>query len=759
MKTRNIFLGFVLLMNFCLGAGARYLIITHDNFYNAIKPLAEWKQRKGIPTKIVKLSDIGASPSNISVIKNYIVNAYNTWNPRPEYVLLVGSGSYIAAENSSYDDYYGNVSGDYKMELAVGRFPVTSVTQCSVLVRKTLGYERSPYMTDTLWFRKGTTIVREGGDEDDTVYWNDARYTHNLWRQVPYLRIDSLSSARGSNSNSVTSAINDGRAYVLYRGTATVNWYQPFQNINPSNLTNGYKLPVIVSATCATMSLFYDDYLGNRFMNAGTTTNPRGSVAFLGTTVSATGTGLARLRGAVVQQFFKAVFVERIYRLGDAFKRAKFVLDSLALPGYNQTRYREWNLFGDPELNLWTTKPQRLTVICDTNVTTVPQNYTITVRNSVNSLPIANALVCVMMDTLIYQYGYTNAQGQITFFINPPHPDSMYITVTAPNYIPYEKDIYVRYGQLTHDVGVSEILEPQGTIHTQMSVIPKVRIKNYGSARDTISVTLKIGNLYQQTINNIVLGSNETLTISFPGWTPVYGYYSVVAYTNLASDQYRGNDTAVAGVLVNRAVDIGIDSIISPQTSHYNNSPVNPTILVKNYGMLNQTNFVVTCSIIHQSGNLVYSSIKTVPSLLAFDTVRVVFDTWRPNITGACTVKFRTTLVGDENPQNDRALRITGIMAGVSDELTNKPEKLELRLRSKVLSKNCVALEFYLPQNTYLDLAVYDACGSLVKELTRGNFSQGRHVITWSNEVPGGIYFCTLTTKLGKRTQKIILSH
>ncbi|MCK4674154.1 hypothetical protein KAT67_09265, partial [candidate division WOR-3 bacterium] len=38
--------------------GAKYLIITHDNYYDALISLAEWKTQKGLKAKIVKLSEI-----------------------------------------------------------------------------------------------------------------------------------------------------------------------------------------------------------------------------------------------------------------------------------------------------------------------------------------------------------------------------------------------------------------------------------------------------------------------------------------------------------------------------------------------------------------------------------------------------------------------------------------------------------------------------------------------------------------------------
>jgi hypothetical protein len=84
-------------------AGARYLIITHDNFYNAIQPLAQWKHRKGMRTKVVKLSQIGSSTSQI---KNYIESAYDTWQIPPEFLLLVGAPNYLPWGSSYSDNYY-----------------------------------------------------------------------------------------------------------------------------------------------------------------------------------------------------------------------------------------------------------------------------------------------------------------------------------------------------------------------------------------------------------------------------------------------------------------------------------------------------------------------------------------------------------------------------------------------------------------------------------------------------------------------------
>ncbi|MCX7785536.1 MAG: C25 family cysteine peptidase [candidate division WOR-3 bacterium] len=642
--------------------GAKYLIITHDNFYNAILPLAQWKHKKGVPTKVVTLSEIGATPTAISTIKNYIVNAYNTWNPRPEYVLLVGAPNFIYSENNAYDDYYGNMTGDYLMELPVGRFSCTNVSECSLMVTKTLGYERSPYLTDSLWFRKGTTIVREDNDggTSDSIYWADVRYCAGLMSNAGYIQIDSFSKNRGHSYIDVESAINDGRTYVLFRGQSVGStWWSPF-GVTPSSLVNGFKLPVIISATCYTMSLSGSLYLGERFMRAGSVTNPKGAVGFLGTTQS--GSGIAQCRSAVAKGFFRSIFNDKIYKLGDAFKRAKFIADSIYPTNWTTVRYREWNLLGDPELNLWTNKPRQLTVLHDTIIYTGLQTYTVTVK--IGTTFLNDALVCLMMnDSVIYQYGYTNSSGTVSFSIDPPTPGTMSVTVTAVNCIPYEKNVTVQLGGNVHDVGILAILEPTGTIGSGTSVYPKVLIKNYGTYTDTFPVTFKIGSVYTQTINQVVLGPGDTVTKQFPVWNATLGTYATKAYTALNNDQWRANDTAFGSFSVVPPIDVGVESIISPLPLHYVliGSSLIPQAKIKNYGAGNASNFFVICSIVNSNGYLRHTNTQTISLAGGRDTT-INFSSWIPTASELCTVKIRTFLGGDVNSNNDRKTGITNII-------------------------------------------------------------------------------------------------
>ncbi|MBM3323884.1 hypothetical protein FJY69_10460, partial [candidate division WOR-3 bacterium] len=119
--------------------GAKYLIIAHDSYVGPVQPLANWKTRKGALAKVVPVSEIGA---NSAAIQTYIRNAYSTWPVRPEFVLLAGQPSQIPAFANLHDCYYGNMTGDFKMEISVGRLPATTARECSTMVSKILAYER-----------------------------------------------------------------------------------------------------------------------------------------------------------------------------------------------------------------------------------------------------------------------------------------------------------------------------------------------------------------------------------------------------------------------------------------------------------------------------------------------------------------------------------------------------------------------------------------------------------------------------------------
>lgn len=416
--------------------GGRYLVVTPDAFVDACRPLAEWKTKKGMLVRIAPLSECGSSSA---AIQAFIRNAHATWPVVPEFVLIMGGPDQVPGYSYSTDDGYGDLSGNYLLELPIGRLPAVNARECSTMVNKVLHYERLTGTADTMWLRKGCTVVREDSDPpDDSIYWANSRRLHDYWRSTGYAGIDSMSLLRGNTSADVFAAMNDGRTFVTYRGQGVGAWWNPFNSINIEGLSNRGMLPVVIGGTCSTMDLEPGGggWYGDRFVRAGTPDNPVGGACYFGTTGSMSGG--AHYRSAGYVGFIDALYAEKQQHLGVAALRGKFRVDSLY---HNQARYQEWNLFGDPELGVWSAPPVRPTVDYDSVLVLVPQSCTVTVR--AGSGGFAGALVCLSMDSTVYEYGYTDGNGRVVLDIVPGHLGTMDLVVTGRNLRPFEGAISV----------------------------------------------------------------------------------------------------------------------------------------------------------------------------------------------------------------------------------------------------------------------------------------------------------------------------
>lgn len=394
--------------------------------------------------KVVKLSETG---SDSTQIRDYVINAYNTWSIRPEYLLFVGNKYQIPFPRyihpysivSFSDNYYADVTGDFHNELYHGRLWVSDTMEAQTVVAKILGYERNPYLTDSLWFRKGVTIVNEyeqGQPPSDSLYWEDARYAIQFMLNTGYTHIDSFSYNLGNDSADVIDAINDGRTYILYRGIGFVDWLWPFQGIYPAQMTNGFKMPVVLSATCATI-----EGIGHDWLTAGTPSQPKGVVGFFGTTTSLF--AAAEMRSALCRGTTASIFGDTTSNLGKAAEAGRL---EYYVQFQDLVDYHSWTLLGDPEMTLWTNSPQELMVGHNMYFTTGICTVTAYVLH--NSAPVPGARVCVMAkyDSSFYHYGYTNGVGSIQFVDTLHIPgDSVYFTVTGRNLKTYHNACPVFY--------------------------------------------------------------------------------------------------------------------------------------------------------------------------------------------------------------------------------------------------------------------------------------------------------------------------
>jgi hypothetical protein len=293
-------------------SGCDYLILTHSSFYNAadqnnpLVRLKDWKQRKGLRTKIVAVDTLtgGNTADNI---KTYLKNAYTGWQIVPSYVLLVGDSEFIPTNyqtahpdhsnklNGS-DLYYSTVDGtDYYPDFFLGRLSVDTLAQTETVVNKIINYERNApvnanYYTDTSLVQlfedvdnnpgdgvntvdgreNATFRIIEFAEEINTLLTDNNYNTERIYDQSGNfaqgpLRYEdntalpnNLTIAGGFPWNGttadITNALNGGNFLVAYdgHGSAT-SWGQPnFQNANITALTNGNMTPVVFSLACMT---------------------------------------------------------------------------------------------------------------------------------------------------------------------------------------------------------------------------------------------------------------------------------------------------------------------------------------------------------------------------------------------------------------------------------------------------------------------------------------------------------------------------
>lgn len=481
--------------------GARYLIITHDNFYDAVLPLAEWKYLKGMKSEVTKLSDIGSSALQI---RNYILDAYNNWTIRPEYLLLVGAPNYIPLPTVSgtySDNYYTNMQGGIHNEILSGRLTVHNTTEALTVVNKILAYERHPFREDTLWFKKACLMVRQDYDPpDDSIYWSDLHFAADLMVNNGFVKIDSFSDIYGNNVNDLLDAAYEGRAFFMYRGSAINNWWSPF-NVNPDATQNGTKLPIVMSITCCCMGTGSTPATAERWLLTGTPTLSRGGAGYFATT-TVIGGG-AHLRSAVAKGFFKSLFSDGAETFGEACEGGRYNVYDLYPGSGGLYEYLGFTTLGDPEMRIWTDTPCSLAVSHPDFVTFGYAHVTVSVTDAVNGTPIQNGLVCLSgkLDSTIYALDTTDSNGHVAFDIAPQViDDTVFITVTGKNLQPYESSMRV-------------IHTASYVIYLDSYINDSINGNNDGKINPTeeIELPLSVLNLGQSTAVNItgILRSND----------------------------------------------------------------------------------------------------------------------------------------------------------------------------------------------------------------------------------------------------------
>lgn len=286
----------------------------------------------------------------------------------PDDFLLCYESDNSISEINSYvaDDYYGlladgkgrNIFSD-KVDIGIGRFPVTSVNDAKVMVDKTISYMRGENAGD--WQNK---VLILGDDGDNNIHMEQAdSLSRRMSGLYPALNIKKIYwdaynmevSASGNSYPSVRAEIlrqlEEGALLVNYtgHGSADVISHELVLDKGDFSKFSSPRLPLWVTASCDITP--FDASFESIGMNA--LLNPSGGALAMFTTART----VYSSENQKVNILFDEFVLDRQNRLGDAVRLAKArLVTPPAPPSHWPTDYSvnkiHYVLLGDPALRL-----------------------------------------------------------------------------------------------------------------------------------------------------------------------------------------------------------------------------------------------------------------------------------------------------------------------------------------------------------------------------------------------------------------------
>ncbi len=283
-----------------LNQTAEYLVISHPSFISGIQPLVNARQAQGLTVNVVDVFDIYSQYSHgildPNAIRDYISHAARKLGTKS--VLLVGGDSYdyrnyvgggslsfipslyvstgSTAKSVPVDPLFGDVDRDNIPDVAVGRFPVRTSSELSLLLNKTFAYGSKTY---------GQTAVFTSDKADGLISFK--AITNAMAESLPggwsVEKIHLDDTAVGPARTSLLNAMNRGTSVVTFTGHSGPS-YWTFNNLftttHAASLTNAGRPFVAVQWGC--WNTYFVDPLNNYLVQSLLFSGDRGAAAVLG---------------------------------------------------------------------------------------------------------------------------------------------------------------------------------------------------------------------------------------------------------------------------------------------------------------------------------------------------------------------------------------------------------------------------------------------------------------------------------------------
>jgi len=416
-----------------------HVIICNASFAPGFQALADWREQNGMSSRVVILEDIvanGTGNDTQEKVRNFIIDAYTDWNTN--YVLLGGDDECIPHRGLFWtvrtsqgpindldipaDIYYAGLDGtwndkqdtpssakrwgeaeeaDLYAEIAVGRAAVSGTEEVSVFVDKVIGYENR---TDSRYQDRVVAIAALLSDSVDGMEISERVLenvpdTYRLVRNYQTLETSSIPEIKESlygganlgmfvghgNSNNIMTYLdtseNGANVYMDYHAMTSID--------------NAPKYNIFYSQACYNGA--FDNLQsggepnpdGDAISERMVTQDDGGSVAFIGNSRYGfhDGTETHGSSARFNYQFYEALFIDNMTRVGDAFNKSKLDLAHMAEDVEGQYRwvYYNLNLLGDPAMDFQRYVPEPHDVVVESveSPELMPTGETAVVRGTV----------------------------------------------------------------------------------------------------------------------------------------------------------------------------------------------------------------------------------------------------------------------------------------------------------------------------------------------------------------------------------------
>ncbi len=348
---------------------ADYIVIAPLNLVAALQPLMAWRAQQGLrvlvttPNEIYDEFAFGAeTPEALRAFLDYALTHWQT--PAPRFVLLVGKATYdyrdyLNAPNKNLvptylvetphlgqaasDNWFVATDADDLPRMAIGRIPAKTAEQVTQVVNKTLAYEAA---TSAAWQQRAVLVT----DDKDASFADSAKMLTG--KLPPTWQTQAINLAdHGGDVNAtrpeIVQAWNAGAGLFFYIGHGSIDTWAAgplFSGENVSALTNGDRLPILITPTCLDGYFYHpqkDSLTEDALFKRG-----GGIVAAL----APTGLSLSDAQDTLMVSLLTELFERGAPTLGEAMQRAKQAIPR-ATPDQREV-IDTFGILGDPALVL-----------------------------------------------------------------------------------------------------------------------------------------------------------------------------------------------------------------------------------------------------------------------------------------------------------------------------------------------------------------------------------------------------------------------